>query len=153
VQVRICGGTGSSLVSRNAWNPPFNLLTCGSITSHIIGSILQPAFTRLAPIFLTLSLNSMLLATVTPSFVTLGAPKTLLNHHITPLRAYGYFDSISKLFNILKHRSPGLHAKLDVFGSIIPTPTHPTSNLLSAVPTNSSFGGKGGCKAVHDASN
>lgn len=32
-------------------------------------------FTRLAPMFFTLSLNSMLFATVTPSFVTLGAPK------------------------------------------------------------------------------
>lgn len=36
---------------------------------------LATCFTRLAPTFLTLSLNSILFATVTPSFVTLGAPK------------------------------------------------------------------------------
>uniref|UniRef100_A0A0A9HG95 CPN60II n=1 Tax=Arundo donax TaxID=35708 RepID=A0A0A9HG95_ARUDO len=46
---------------------------------------LATCFTRLAPTFFTLSLNSMLLATVTPSFVTLGAPKLCSIITVRPL--------------------------------------------------------------------
>nr|GMD26745.1 Uncharacterised protein [Ipomoea batatas]GMD80438.1 Uncharacterised protein [Ipomoea batatas] len=47
---------------------------------------LATCFTRLAPTFLILLLNSTLFATVTPSFVTLGAPQLCSITTLRPLR-------------------------------------------------------------------
>lgn len=64
----------------------------GSRTRHIVPSpaaslvALATCFTRLAPKFLTRSLNSMFLATVTPSLVILGPPKLC---SITTFRPWG----------------------------------------------------------------
>lgn len=62
--------------------------------------------------------------------------KETIRHQLGYLRAHGYFDGIGELFNTLKHQSPGLHTKLNVFGSIIPVPTDPTSNLCNAKKTH-----------------
>ena len=46
------------------------------------------------------------------------------------LRTHGDFDRIRKVLNSFEHQSASLHAKFNVFGSIVPAPAQSTSNLL-----------------------
>ena len=80
--------------------------------------LLATSLTIWAPMFSYLSSSSISLATVTPSLVTVGEPKRLLEDDVAALGAERDLDGAGELRDAAPHRLAGFLIEGDHFGHV-----------------------------------
>ena len=78
--------------------------------------LLATSLTMRAPMFSYLSSSSISLATVTPSLVTVGEPKRLLEDDVAALGAERHLDGPGQLADAAPHRLAGFLIERDLLG-------------------------------------
>ena len=100
---------------------PSRMMDCASTVAVVVPSpaaslVLEAtSLTIWAPMFWSLSLSSISLATETPSLVTVGAPNAALQDHVAALGAQGDLDRVGQDVHAFNHAVAGVRTEDDVF--------------------------------------